>query len=199
MSPDHFDAIEAALKAAEPRLRPSDLAREVANKARAVPEATDIVESVASLASAQAETSMKMDDLATEVSNSKDLPLEPTERALLKDRLIRLLRVEPLVVTGKALDVLHEDQRTFHSVRVLTDLRPVFREEASQPPAAVAVRHVLKVTYHEGDQFREFYVTLEERDIQKVKEAVLRAEEKAVSLVNALRPSRLRFLEEGKK
>jgi hypothetical protein len=199
MSPDQFDALEAALKAAEPRKRPSDLAREVADKLRATPEASDIVQSVASLASAQAEIGTKMDALATDVSNSNDVTLEPSERVLLRDRLIRLLAVEPLVVTGKALDVLHEDQRTFHSVRVLTDLRPVFYDEATQPPAAIAVRHVLKISYHEGDQFREFYVSLEERDIQMVKDAIRRAEDKSASLVSALRPSRLRVLQEGKK
>jgi len=86
-----------------------------------------------------------------------------------------------LGTTSKALDVMTEHERILCGARVITDVRSVFADPAEKPTAAVIV-HMLKISYHQNREHKDFYVALDSSDVRKLKEILQRAELKAKSL-----------------
>ncbi len=78
-------------------------------------------------------------------------------------------------LTSKALNVLMENQRNCVATRIVTDLRPVFKENPADEPAGAVIVHLLKFDYREGRQEKEFFIALDSRDIHILKHAVERA------------------------
>jgi hypothetical protein len=114
-----------------------------------------------------------------------------------KRRLERLLQFETSVgITSKALDVMWQNQRVFcdAGARMISDVRPVFKNGVSDPPIAAVVVHTLKIAYHEGGEVHEFYVALDSADLKFLRELLQREEDKLESLKSMLN---VQYLEPG--
>ena len=119
---------------------------------------------------------------AIEESKSDVLKIPAGRREDLRQRLAKLLGYEnSLGVTSKALDVMTEHERILCGARIVTDIRPVFGRPTDKPTAAVIV-HNLKISYHQDDEHREFYVALDTEDVVRLRTLLERAEMKAQSL-----------------
>lgn len=105
---------------------------------------------------------------------------------LLGQRLSQLLEVESLVVTAKALTILAEHERVFLRARILTDMRPIFRDDVATDPVAALVVHVLKLEYHRFGRTEEFFVALDSGDISALAGVIKRAEAKEVRVSDLL-------------
>jgi len=110
------------------------------------------------------------------------------------ERIKRLLSIEDLAVAAKGDVLTAEHERTLHGLRILTDARPIFGNDVQKPPDAIAIGHMLKLTFHRGGRLEEEFFALDEDDLRSLKEAVQRAEVKANSLRAALAKSQLRVL-----
>jgi len=88
-------------------------------------------------------TDMPNNELARDVSQSKDLEATDEQRRELEQRLVRFLRTKSLTVTWKALDIVTEHQNTFYDARILTDVRPIFGEDLE-----VALERVMNIHNH---------------------------------------------------
>lgn len=60
-------------------------------------------------------------------------------------------------------------------------MRPVYSEDPASLPAAVAITHMLRLAYHEGDKLKEIHVALDKADLAKLKLLIERAESKVAS------------------
>ncbi len=123
------------------------------------------------------------------------------KRDLFQHYLPRLLQTESLIVTSKAFDILTEHQRTIHDLRIITDLRPIFKEgfdeEPGSMPAAAVITHTLKISYHAGREVEEFFVALDDQDIDLLRSLMDRAESKERSLRGILEATKIPFIRGG--
>ncbi len=101
----------------------------------------------------------------------------------IEQHLSQILSLDtPLEVTSKAFDLMTEHNSVFLNARVLTDLRPVFASDPSDPPLAMALCHILKIHYHEGSLHKEFFVALDGNDVQQMQDVFQRAARKEAGL-----------------
>ena len=111
-------------------------------------------------------------------------------------RLSKALDVETLKIAAKAITLLNEHERLFCSVRIVTDARPVYGKSVSGAPDAMVITHILKIDYHvAGGRLDEIYIGLGSKDIQELREALNRAEDKAKSLQATFEASKMRFID----
>lgn len=130
-------------------------------------------------------------------SSSKDLALSGEEAVAFQARITRLLGINSLAIASKAEQLRSDFPNTFHSVKIITDVRPIFSKPEDQPIGA-AIVHTLKIEYHQGRAHREFYVSLDADELAILKKTVARAEVKASSLISLLKAASLRNLSEEK-
>ena len=143
----------------------------------------------------QADVSLKrfVDDLieAMRATGRDDLMVPPEQSSAIKERLARLLDIEPLNTFSKAVGLRGDHQRTFCDARILTDLRPVFGQDPSAPPVGAVIVHNLKLEYHESGDHKEFFLALDSDDIETLIEALERARIKSKSLQSLLSVTKL--------
>jgi hypothetical protein len=118
-----------------------------------------------------------------------------TDWSLFRKRLERLFNIESLSVSAKAVLLQLENERRYHEARVLTDLRPVFGADPSQPPKAAIISHALRLAYHDNsNEIKEFYISLDSIDISEFIQVLVRAQEKEQTLSTFLDAVRLRVI-----
>lgn len=119
---------------------------------------------------------------AVKVSGFPEFNFDEAGRLRFVRNMRALLGIETLVFLAKANALQRDHERIFHSAKILTDLRPVFHA-ASEQPKEMILEYTLKVVFHDGSRrHREIYMVLDERDITALREAIGRAEQKAIAL-----------------
>lgn len=108
--------------------------------------------------------------------------LPQTAISAFSERLRKFLSIDDLTRAAKAMVLRYEHEHPLCRVRILTDARPLFAEDASKSPEAAVIFHLLKIAYHDPDQIREIFFALDETDLADLKNAITRAESKAGSL-----------------
>jgi len=127
---------------------------------------------------------------AMQASGNPDLALSEDEKIEFERRLDRLVRINAVSIAAKVQRLRLEYSNVFHDAKILTDIRPIF-DKPENRPLGCAVAHILKLTYHEGGDHKDFYVALDENDIQVMKKILERAEAKAASLKSVLQAANL--------
>jgi len=199
-----IEALFAALEQEQPSLRIGSLASRVASAAELdASKVESVLQALAGLYLLLARKGVSPATLAqdlVETLNATDevqLRIEPDKIAPFKERVIRALSFEKsLGITAKTLDVMTQHSRTFCSARILTDVRPVFYSDPKKPPAAAVVIHTLQIRYHEGSaDHKEFFVALDNEDLNELSSVLARAKDKAGSVRSLLREKEIPFLE----
>jgi hypothetical protein len=187
--------LEAVQKEAG-QLYPQKLVDQVAQKLPTLDKGTveEILPALVSLSYTRFATGLSSEKLAAAVSTSDDLEVPEPDRTRVQHLIRQLLDSDAIAITGKAVTVLTAHQRTFSSARVITDIRPVFKNGADRPLAAVIV-HQLNITYQEGSQRSNYFVALDTRDVAKLQQVLSRASAKADTLRALILDSGLTYLE----
>lgn len=94
-------------------------------------------------------------------------------------------------VNSKALQILMGNERNFVGARIFTDIRPVFRENPSDPPAGAVIVHMIGLNYMEGSVRKEIFLALDSSDLQTLKNVIERASLKEACLLTLLSKSEL--------
>jgi hypothetical protein len=161
-----------------------------------------IVDAVLSLNFARVYSDRDVEDFARDVSESmqsaapSEFPSAEGAIDLFRKRLQRFLTIDGITRSAKSDILRYEHERSVHSLRILTDVRPVFGNNVEEPPEAVVVMHTLKLAYHRGGRLDEAFFGMDESDLQQLKDAVARAELKAKSIRAALAKAQLRVISE---
>jgi len=120
--------------------------------------------------------------------------------SLYTERLVRLLSIEVLSVTSKALNLETDHAHALSETKILTDVRPVFGASVDDPPIGFVITHTLKIEYHdEAMDHRRFYVALDDEDLLDLKGKIERAQKKASSLMSLMGRTGIRNLLSGKE
>ncbi len=94
--------------------------------------------------------------------------------------LSTLIKKVPVQRVAQLEDLLAENDRVFLDSRVMTDIRPVFGNDANNhaeldEKAAPVVLHRLRIRYWEDHAERTFSVTLRERDLKDISDWIARS------------------------
>jgi hypothetical protein len=145
-------------------------------------ELDQIVTAVTSMCVVRWSRDVSIEAFVNDVADAIQLfdPIGSAEES--KRRLRRLLSIESLIVSAKALTIFADYQRTLHTSKVLTDLRYVFRAKPEEEPYGAVIVHLLKLTYHEYTEHKEFFVALDDNDLSHLRQVIDRAEAKARTL-----------------
>lgn len=154
-----------------------------------VKDAGDVLWVLASLFSLRDDFSGSPTELIGEIRDAA----EKTEKAELKATkeewsrfgqfLLRIFSEKTsLEVAAKAQDILYEEEKLISDVRIISDLRPVYRGDISPKPEAFLVAHMLKIEFHEADGHKEIYLSLDRGDLTKLQKVVVRALQKETAL-----------------
>lgn len=103
----------------------------------------------------------------------------------------------PFATLTKALDLWLEHENTIHDMQIVSDIRPIFKADPKQPPDGAMIVHRLKISYHESDKesVEEFFISLDSRDIDRLRALLDRAEQKAGSLRSVLEAAAVPLIE----
>jgi hypothetical protein len=111
-----------------------------------------------------------------------------------KERLRRILLIESLLITSKAITIFTDYQRTLHGAKILTDLRYVFKDDPDTEPYGAVVAHLFKLTYHEDTEHKEFFVAMDDGDLEDLKDIIERAQAKARTIRRKLDEQKTAYL-----
>jgi hypothetical protein len=115
----------------------------------------------------------------------------------LKSRVLEVVKAPHVQITSEKIKELQVDvEKSFCGVRILTDVRTAFSDDATELPRGMTLLHSLQIAYHDDTgRHREFYVTLDSGDLVKIKEAIERAEKKKSTLEGLLAKANCRLFE----
>jgi hypothetical protein len=158
-----------------------------------------LTESIASLYWLPSKFKRQTSKLASEILDSARESISGFEIAEGTDfvnRLTALLQVESFgVIAFKAKELQEQAERTYCDARILTDIRPVFREKVENAPSGMVIVHTLKLVVHEAAGHKDFFVALDEDDIESLKETLVRAEQKAKALKDLLKSKEMHLID----
>lgn len=183
----------------DPVLAVSDLASRVASsvgiEAASMQEIFEMLRSMCLVCSGRAITPSEFAD-ALERAAEKQLQLKNGDWPRFKGQLAQLLSLDhSLGLSAKAFEVRHEQERLFFEGRVITDVRPVFREDVNEPPFGVVIVHTLRLSYHEGPRLMNTYVALGREDLEQLQEVIQRALSKDHTMRSTVEKAGLRCLD----
>lgn len=189
-------ALVSALEGEPPTLNRSRLRSRVASKVSAIARSDldRVMEVLASLYALRESMGRTLPDFADAIcdamdeSDAVDLWFEDGEdRERFKARLMQLLGIESLDLSAKATDLMYEHEHTVHGpMRILTDVRPIFGSAPEGDPKGAVIVHTLKISYHEGRQVKEFFISLDSDQVGELMGVLQRANLKAESLKRTL-------------
>jgi len=153
-----------------------------------------ILSAVSALYLVRSSTDVSLESFVADVSEA----LQPFDAAAKsdrsRDRLRRALSVNALDTSAKAITLLTDHERTLHAAKILTDIRYAFQSDPSLDPYGAVIVHVLKLTYHEEDRHKDFYVAMDGADVANLKAILDRAEAKANTLRQKLQSAGITYL-----
>ncbi|MCX5890934.1 MAG: hypothetical protein NTY36_16025 [Deltaproteobacteria bacterium] len=93
------------------------------------------------------------------------------------DFFVKILSLHDTIgVRTKALRLMPQHQHLFIRSELYSDIRPVFRpDNPSIRPSAAVIVHSLKIVYRENSETKDFYLGLDDEDLQQLKATIDRA------------------------
>lgn len=117
------------------------------------------------------------------------------DQARFEKNLARILKGSGLVFAAKALSVATDCPRLFTEARVISDLRPIFGDTVAESPLGAVITHSLRITYAEEGDEKEFFVSLDSRDLTTLQDHIARALQKDKTLRALVANTKLKIYE----
>lgn len=214
---EYFDALEAILTLSEEAIQELRLALEsvpvsisehilsedAAAKIRTIPsdEVEDIIEMLTSFSfvrhKARISTEEFVDDLVEAAEDQELAEADVLEQRgdLFRERLISLLDSKALTIATKARSVLVDHEHDLCSVDLLTDIRPVFESDEDATASSAVIVHTLKLSYHQNNRIKEFFVTMDTEDLDRLSRLIERTKSKAENLKAIVKAANLSYID----
>ena len=93
-----------------------------------------------------------------------------------KVRILKLFnKNNPIRFAIKSRTLSSEVSNLYNETRILSDIRPVFSSNEESTLIGKVILNNLKISYRSGEDYKEFFVTLEEEDLYELKDVLERA------------------------
>ena len=162
-------------------------------------EALEFKSAIDSLHAVRVYADVSVDEFVSDVCDALrfENEFQPSDEPKFSERLSRVLNIDALTVNAKAVHLQNEHEHDFCDARILTDARPIYGDDVSAAPAAMIITHTLKLSFHEGagGRLREIFISMGSRDIKQLHSLLIRAEAKARSLGDVIKPSNVRIID----
>jgi hypothetical protein len=114
-----------------------------------------------------------------------------------RKRMASLIGLSSLELTSyKAASLRREVDKSFCRSKIFTDLRSVFKDKVDDAPAVMVLIHNLQIGYHDvSGEHRNFYVSLDTAELDKLKQTIDRARKKAKVLESALKTANITVID----
>lgn len=180
--PDTLVSIADHLLTADPRpMRAKELQQAISRALGGKSEAANrIMRPLLALQAIVRQRRLSADDVIEAVTRALETSdAEWSEEEIGQWRRVELsfkkLLVSPVVrLVSTALDLMYEHENLLQSVRVVTDIRPVFSEDA-QGVEGLVVSHTLRLRYDSTEGDHSISIAMDEVDIQELKRQCERA------------------------
>lgn len=130
-------------------------------------------------------------DLMVAVEDSVITTPDPALLATTRTRLKGLLNIDTLKSFSKGIGLQRDEERLYCESKIVSAIRPVFANDPKSPPVGAVISHTLKISYHEGNEHRDFFVVLDKSDLDSLKSVIERAHSKAKTLTDFLKVANL--------
>jgi len=134
-------------------------------------------------------------DIRETVYSAKSPPELAAE--LFELRLSSLTNLPAVSLSGQAWELLSENAHNFLQSRIITDIRPIFDRTDNVALEGALVLHSLKITYGDVEGHHDFFVSLDNDDLQKLILTLQRAQAKAARAQALLEASNMPYHEIG--
>ncbi len=122
-----------------------------------------------------------VDELIDSLYQVKDVGTDApsaAEKKLLSDKLTKLLNVSSIRIITKATRVVFDCDNILTQARVLTDIRPIFGYGDDDLILGSVIVQTLKLEYVKDDKKKEFFVNLDDEDVDNLIAILQRAKRK---------------------
>lgn len=181
---EQVEALLNALRLAPERSSSLDLERHL-NSADLSIETADlqaIIQALISLYSVGSGRGWDIETIADRLSRSPDIELPDAGRDQFAERVKSALAMDVLLLVAKTIDVMTEHGSLYVGARVLSDLRPVFRDDVADPPLAMVLLHTLRLSHVVDGEVKNLFATMDEEDVENLIQVLSRATEKGQTL-----------------
>jgi hypothetical protein len=127
-----------------------------------------------------------LSELVESVRENANPKIPDEELPIIRQRFKDLLGLKTLESISKAIGLQREEERIYCEAKIISDIRPVFGNDVKLKPVAATITHSLKISYHENGDHKEFYIVLDEVDLNELAEVIKRAKTKANTLTQVL-------------
>jgi hypothetical protein len=107
----------------------------------------------------------------------------------IRQRLKEFMRLNTLEKLSKALVLQQQHEHLYCGAKITSDIRPVFGEDIKSTPVGAVISHILTISYHEEGKHRDFFVALDDFDLNALEKLIRRAKAKDETLSGVLENS----------
>lgn len=182
LNDERYEALAGCFEVSDADLSTTDLEARVAAALGDDQDATSIFDALigASLFGRRAHKSPER--VAQEVSTSELLELERDERRTLEDRLVSIFSRPGFVLIALASSLRAEDEFSYCTSRIVSDLRPIFTPSDETEPIAALIQHSLKFEVHIDGRIQSILIAIDSRGLDELADNIRRAARKADGL-----------------
>lgn len=127
---------------------------------------------------------------------SDELKLSEEDISRVPEKLSLLLENTNLLLSAKSVSMMFEHDALFSKARVLTQILPVFGNDVNETPKGALLTHQLGIHYFKDGRHKEFFLVLDDEEIQTLIKVLERAKAKADTLKTFLASTSLHTIED---
>jgi hypothetical protein len=153
--------------------------------ARVIPDqparVDSLVRQVLALAGLQYRSDTPYDELVLALRSALSSKLEPglmEAWARIEPAFEELLRSQPIRTVVKSLELTYDYANLIQSTNVVTDIRPIFDDEAEDVIGSV-VSFTLRLSYRNGESLQSLSLAFDAEDVARLRDQCVRALKKA--------------------
>jgi hypothetical protein len=197
ISQEGFDQLISALKTAPACKNSKELLAWIGNETPAITESDrkEIISAAVPMVRVQQNSGVSIEafssDVLDSIVESQPSIFQKITPDLLKSRTSQLITEPALdLASSRISEVKSEVERNFCKLKIMTDLRPAFRNNSEDVPLEMAAIHNFQIGYHDGmGKHHEFYLSLDAGDLETLKKAIAEAEKRVQTLERLLEKS----------
>lgn len=182
MSRERFEALEDCFRPLEGDLSTSRVVSDITPVAEDLDEPVLMLHALIGAWAYGQDSDLTQESAAREVASSELLEISESERNVLAARLAALFHYPALDLLAHAASLRAEDEYSYCTSRILSDLRPMFSRDEDVVPIAALIRHSLKFDVHVNGRLESVTVALNDRALNAIATDIERALRKAESL-----------------
>lgn len=194
MGSARFDSLKSCL-----RHRDGDLSRQSVVKqietATNITKADRLVDALAGAWAFANRAGHTYEQAAGIIAGSDVLKLSDNETSALAYRLSILFQSPVLSLLAHAISLAEEEEYSYCTLRILSDLRPMFSQDEDTEPVAALVRHTMKFSVHVEGRIESIVISVDDKALGDIRAGVERAMNKAQTLRQIAHKAGLRIVD----